>query len=390
MLKNRLSYIAFAVVIAILMFFFSSPFMFYVLAAQAVLTVAVKLLIVGDSKSVNTEFKIKHGACEGRYITAEFKVISEKNIFAANSVLAEIEIYNKMFNKTENRKFLFYISGKESSFKIDFEAEQCGEVNFICKNIKIFDIFNIFGEKIKPFGQVCTIVYPRQMNLNVEMSDITFGTNKTNSFMLKRKGNDPSEMFDIKEYFPGDDIRSIHWKLSCKTNNLVLRQASDPSDYNVVIMPDIGLKIEDKEVSETELNTAAAICFSLGEQLIKNGEKFCMAFVLPTGLCVNEIITEEDFQKSLAQWLSLPVPYKSGDGLKYFIMEHMEYCFTRLIILSAGKYNGEINSVAGRVSISVINAVDDGDFIHSSLSAGCDITEIPSNQNSDRIYNIIC
>ena len=86
MLKNRLSYIAFAVVIAILMFFFSSPFMLYVLAAQAVLTVAVKLLIVGDSKSVNTEFKIKHGACEGRYITAEFKVISEKNLFATDGL----------------------------------------------------------------------------------------------------------------------------------------------------------------------------------------------------------------------------------------------------------------------------------------------------------------
>ena len=35
MLKNRLSYIAFAVVIALLLFFFSKPFLLYALVAQA-------------------------------------------------------------------------------------------------------------------------------------------------------------------------------------------------------------------------------------------------------------------------------------------------------------------------------------------------------------------
>lgn len=98
MLKNRLSYIAFAVVIVLLLFFFSKPFLLYALVAHAVLTVVIKLLIVRDSKSVNTEFKIRHGVREGGRIIAEFKVIPKYRLFAANSVLAEIEIQNKMFN----------------------------------------------------------------------------------------------------------------------------------------------------------------------------------------------------------------------------------------------------------------------------------------------------
>ena len=390
MLKNRLSYIAFAVVIALLLFFFSKPFLLYALVAHAVLTVVIKLLIVRDSKSVNTEFKIRHGVREGGRIIAEFKVIPKYRLFAANSVLAEIEIQNKMFNTSEIRQFMFYTSGVKSSFKINFDADKCGEVSFVCRSIKIFDIFNVFDKKIKPFKEAHTIVYPRQINLNMEMSKLTLGAQRNDSLMLNRKGNDPSEMFDIKDYVPGDDIRSIHWKLSCKTDNLVLRQPSDLSHYNVLLMPDIGLKQEGKEVSVSELNAAAALCASAGEQLMQKGETFCMAFLSPTGLCVNEISTNNDFQRSLTQWLSLTVAEKSGVGLQYFIMEHMEYYFTRLIILSAGRYSSEFNSIDGRIGISVVSSVDDGEFIHSSLSIGCEVTEIPSEQNSDRVYNIIC
>lgn len=52
-----------------------------------------------------------------------------------------------------------------------------------------------------------------------------------------RKGTDASEMFDIRSYVPGDDIRSIHWKLSGKTDELIVRQASDRTHYDLVIRP---------------------------------------------------------------------------------------------------------------------------------------------------------
>ena len=61
------------------------------------------------------------------------------------------------------------------------------------------------------------IVYPRKVNLQVELSQMTIGAPKSEGMMQNRKGNDLSEIFDIREYVPGDDIRSIHWKLSSKT-----------------------------------------------------------------------------------------------------------------------------------------------------------------------------
>ena len=79
-----------------------------------------------------------------------------------------------------------------------------------------------------------------------------------------RKGNDLSEIFDIREYVPGDDIRSIHWKLSSKTDTLILKEASDPSHYNVVILPDFGRKQLGETVSAREVNAAVGIGVAVG------------------------------------------------------------------------------------------------------------------------------
>ncbi len=40
-------------------------------------------------------------------------------------------------------------------------------------------------------------------------SDDLIGTADTEDIVQNRRGNDPSEIFDIREYAPGDDIRSI-------------------------------------------------------------------------------------------------------------------------------------------------------------------------------------
>ena len=62
------------------------------------------------------------------------------------------------------------------------------------------------------------------------------------------KENDQSEMYDVREYIPGDDIRSVHWKLSSKVDQLLLRQASDPTHYHVVLLPDFtGKDFEEKD-----------------------------------------------------------------------------------------------------------------------------------------------
>ena len=103
-------------------------------------------------------------------------------------------------------------------------------------------IGHLFRERVTPFDEVRTVIYPRPVQLELTLSRDAVGETGDSGLTRSRKGTDATEMFDIRSSQPGDDIRSIHWKLSGKTDELIVRQASDRTHYDLVILPDFGRK----------------------------------------------------------------------------------------------------------------------------------------------------
>ncbi len=90
-------------------------------------------------------------------------------------------------------------------------------------------------------------------------------------------------MFDIRNYVPGDDIRSIHWKLSGKTDELIVRQASDRTHYDLVILPDFGRKQGGRGITAGELTRCVALVIELSRRLVRRGVPLCVALPGPGG-----------------------------------------------------------------------------------------------------------
>lgn len=54
------------------------------------------------------------------------------------------------------------------------------------------------------------------------------GVFQTKSYRPKHGGGF-SEIHDLRQYRPGDNLRDIHWKLSAKTDDLIVREAQEPN-----------------------------------------------------------------------------------------------------------------------------------------------------------------
>lgn len=50
-----------------------------------------------------------------------------------------------------------------------------------------------------------------------------------------KHGGGFSEIHDMREYRPGDSMRDIHWKLSAKTDKLIVREAEEPNRGLIVL-----------------------------------------------------------------------------------------------------------------------------------------------------------
>jgi len=54
-----------------------------------------------------------------------------------------------------------------------------------------------------------------------------------------KKGGGFSEIHDMREYQPGDSMRDIHWKLSAKTDKLIVREPQEPERGTVLVTLDL-------------------------------------------------------------------------------------------------------------------------------------------------------
>ena len=396
--KNRIGYLVLMACLAVLAFLFSNRFLLFLLIMMVMLAALMAALSRVDAGNMLVDLEIVSGTQEGKDLKLKVKMYSRFPLYAARSILMGVDIENTMFCSTERKYYFMYLSGKSREVELTIPAQRCGEVKIQCAEILLQDLLKLFRRKIRPFETVQTIVYPRAVNVHVEMSRATIGAPREEGRMQNRKGNDPSEMFDIREYVPGDDIRSVHWKLSSKTENLILREASDPSHYNMVILPDLGRKAgisenamdtESQEIPVEEINTAVAFGTAIGEQLLRLGCAFCMAVPGKNGLQLCEVRDRRDLQRMLMLWMSSPIPEYSGHALQYFITEHLEEYFTRLLILSAGVYQQNLNTLSGQIGTTVVSARADLDTLISSVSGSCEMIDIPVDK-TEEMYRIIC
>lgn len=73
-------------------------------------------------------------------------------------------------------------------------------------------------------------------------------------------GNDPSEILELREYRSGDRLQKVHWKLSQKTGNLIVKEFSEPMLLSVVFL------LDTMDFSEAFLEVFLSVSMELCEQ----------------------------------------------------------------------------------------------------------------------------
>lgn len=79
-----------------------------------------------------------------------------------------------------------------------------------------------------------------------------------------RGGSDIAEVFQIRSYIPGDRLQNIHWKLSAKSQELMVREHSQPKGCAIVLLLGTKGRRRQRAVQRDHfLQIAAAVSFAL-------------------------------------------------------------------------------------------------------------------------------
>ncbi len=166
--------------------------------------------------------------------------ISNRSIFPVGKAEAHIEYYNVFNNEINSFELMMPVQPLNSqSVTFLISSHYCGMIHIKCAYINIYDPLKIFRFKIGKNISTEVAVLPEGHEITGEVSYTDRVNEESSVFSEHKPGDDPSEVFDLRGYHPGDKLNRIHWKLSSKKDEFIVKDYSLPVDTPCTIFLDM-------------------------------------------------------------------------------------------------------------------------------------------------------
>jgi hypothetical protein len=207
------------------------------------------------------------GSTAGAYTTQgeeSFVTIKIKNPtpFPCLDAILRMEITNTFFESKGEKNLTVPIRAAEGlTLTLPIISDYPGIIGVTVKEIRLKDLMGFFRLK-KTFNSTVEITVMPQLIGEVAADKSSLNQGMLESEESSKRGNDFSDVQEIREYIPGDKLMSIHWKLSAKRDILMVKDRVSMSDRQMVVLPELCNQ------SAPDLSAVLSMTYTLIVQLI--------------------------------------------------------------------------------------------------------------------------
>ncbi|MBP3454491.1 MAG: DUF58 domain-containing protein [Clostridia bacterium] len=152
--------------------------------------------------------------------------------------------------------------GRTQKLTLPFHAAHVGVSSPGVKSCTVEDLFGLFAITKQPkAAQSELLVLP----LPFQVEQLTFAPGDSGLETMARATEDVTNPSDIRAYMPGDALKKIHWKLSARKRELVVRRFEEPVLPDALVLmdcsppPSWGHPEAEADVRDSLLETAASV-----------------------------------------------------------------------------------------------------------------------------------
>ncbi|MEG0663382.1 MAG: DUF58 domain-containing protein, partial [Anaerovoracaceae bacterium] len=273
MLKSRIFYGLLLVFSVFLYIFTDSYYTLTLLLVTAVLPLISFGLLLGSKKGLMVEIQVPFSMEKGGEMCFSYQM-TNGSFFPAARIEIQLETENQLTFGTSKRKIYTGIGGKKAEeLALKLKGASIGATVIRTKSIRLFDAFALFTIKKATPEDKITVVYPQLAPMELELEKpVENIMGEGSKYSTEKSGLDVSELFSLREYEEGDEIRKIHWKLSSKIDKTIVREFSLPLNYSVFLL------IELVKVEEELMDKGLETFLSLSRTLLMNGVNHNLAW----------------------------------------------------------------------------------------------------------------
>lgn len=270
MILTKLLFILLIIICSLFYILYLWNFALVLLVVVIVLPVIMFVTTYITKRLITVEFAVKDKTVLKNTEFPVQLVVTNRSIFPIGKADAKIEYYNIFGDKVSAFDIYLPIQAKNSQ-RITFRLSSkfCGIIRIKATKLRIYDPLKIFRFKAADDIQTEVNILPEGHDISGYVNYTDRINEESDIFSEHHAGDDPSEVFDLREYNPGDKLNKIHWKLSSKKDDFIVKEYSMPIDVPCVIFLDLK-KYADNARSLPVIDTLIETFLSISQLLLEN------------------------------------------------------------------------------------------------------------------------
>jgi uncharacterized protein (DUF58 family) len=290
---------------------------------------------------------VVHVAGKGEMIPISIQ-LNNPSIFPISNLKIYLSYRNAYSSQKYKKEFTVSLDANtRTSVICNLLSEYAGNLEISLKGIRVYDYLKLFSLKKKLKGELKVAILPCFYEL--PENDIT----NRHAWMIEsdyyssvKSGDDPSEVFEVREYREGDRLQRIHWKLSRKQDQLMIKEFSAPLNCSVLLFVNLCIPKGDNVFSfmDALLECALSLSYSF---IVKGQMHYFTWYDEGHGACRRIRVVQEKDLFEAVDGLLQAIPYtESTDDLSAYLAEHPNDQYTNLFYVTGEVSETRLDSLS--------------------------------------------
>ena len=389
MLRNRLTYAAVLIIAILALIRSNSP----VAVAAVVLLLVIPAVAYGmarlTAKGTELSFEVPFACSVGQSLSMGITATRQLGFLKGRIQLC-IDTHNLLMRSVGQQEVTLALGyGNTETYALPMRTLCCGHTVVTLAKACALDPLGLFSVPLSSAAfEGSYTVYPRLLDLSVESAHSARFSLSGFTYDTRRKGSDPTELFDLRDYEQGDALHTIHWKLSSKFDHFVVRESSHPTDYDIVLLCDAHVcDITDLEHIAL-LNATMSLTASVSIAMCRQGQGHSVAYTDDETLTAQPVDTLASFEEMLDVLMSAPLPLSPTMDTTPFQIYKRDHSVSKTVFITDVINEGLLVNLGELTDLSVLQVTSD-DAESYDESGTYLLSHIPVDAVGERIKNVV-
>ena len=293
------------------------------------------LTVTRGTQALRAAVELKENGEEGKPLSGKVVLKGEKGSILNAAAKMNVEVENLFTGELAVLPVDIALTPFGArGYKFRIEEPRFGRLQARVKDIQLQDPMKHEGGHVAQQPHAEALIYPSISE--VEIPEDCFSSYNLESYIYApdRPGSDRSESEGVRSYQAGDPVGAIHWKLSAKTGDTLVRIPALPVGNRILLILDNAMA-GGLRATPVQKGRLADIFFSFSHTLLTQDRPHTVCWLDPAqGLQLREVVTTDDLLIAAAQVGAAGFPDGRGSMVQAILQGTAPGAFTTFLFVT--------------------------------------------------------